>query len=184
MKQFLKVMKILMAWYKPFVPDLTVAAFTELKLEDLKKLGCQVLLCDIDNTLIPYDQKLPDENVYRFVDELGKADIKVILISNNTKERVSIFAEDLRLAYYGNAYKPLKGIYKRILKDIEFDKNQVVCMGDQLLTDVWGAHRAGLKVVWSRPLVKRDLFYTRFNRLFESFIYKTLLKKGCLNEKV
>jgi len=173
-----------MAWYSVFIPDLVVKSYKELKVSDLLALDCRVLLIDIDNTLVPHDQELPDKEVFLFIERIIKAGIVPALVSNNTKVRVRRFATALDLKYYASAKKPLTFTYKKVMKDFTVDTQHFVCLGDQLLTDVWGAHRAQVKVIWSYPLVERDIFYTRFNRMIERFIYRTLVRKGKINAEV
>ena len=49
-------------------------------------------------------------------------------------------------------------------------------VGDQLLTDVFGANRAGVKSVWVMPIINSDGWNTRINRFFERKLLKRLLK--------
>ena len=174
-----------MAWYNVFVPDKCLKTYRDLTVKQLKTWGCRCLLLDLDNTLVPYDVRLADQQVRDFVAEIQAADIEIILTSNNSRQRVQPFAEDLGLKFYASMLKPLAGVYQKILKDINVqDKSEVLCLGDQLLTDVWGAHNAGLRVVWVRPLVERDLWSTRINRFFEHRIYRLLVSKGLIDEEM
>lgn len=171
-----------MSWYSRFIPDLVVNSFSELLIEQLQDLECKLILIDVDNTLVPHDQALPNGEVQQFVKNLQENNINVIIISNNTKQRVGVFAQALGVNFYASAKKPLPFTYKQIIKDTAMNKRHIICMGDQLMTDVWGAHNAGLRVIWSKPLVKRDIFYTNINRFFERIVYRKLVKEGYLNE--
>jgi len=173
-----------MAWYKIFAPDITVKNYQEVTIEMLKELGCELFLVDLDNTLVPYDVETPTAENINFLDSIQKAGIKVALLSNNAEKRVKNYAEKLNIKYYAKALKPLPKIYKTVLKDFGVKKEELLCIGDQLLTDVLGAHLANVKVIWTRPLVKRDIFYTKINRQIEQFIIKTLMKKGYIDEEV
>ena len=52
-------------------------------------------------------------------------------------------------------------------------KEDAIFMGDQVFTDVWAAHNAGIRAILVPPINdKRDLL-TRFKRLLE----KPILKK-------
>ena len=46
-------------------------------------------------------------------------------------------------------------------------KEETILMGDQVFTDVWGAHNAGIRAILVPPINdKKDLF-TKFKRLLE-----------------
>lgn len=51
-------------------------------------------------------------------------------------------------------------------------------VGDQLLTDILGANRAGLRTILVRPIVQSDAWNTSINRFFERFIMRHLLNKN------
>jgi len=169
-----------MQWLKHFVPDMVIKNYLELTAEDLHSRQVSHLLLDIDNTLVPHDEPLADDIVLRWLQAMKLQGITIILISNNNAKRVSRFAKLVELPYYASALKPLPFTYQRIIQEYQLDKRKVMAMGDQIMTDVWGAHNAGLPVIWSQPLVSRDLHYTKFNRLFERMIIKSLMKRGWL----
>jgi uncharacterized protein len=169
-----------MSWLKVFIPDQVISSYLALSSDTLKQQHISHLLLDIDNTIIPHDEPLADESARNWLNQLQQAGITIILISNNKLPRVKQFAQDVGLPFYASALKPLAGTYQRIMKDYQLDAQQVLCMGDQLMTDVWGAHNAGLRVVWSKPLVTRDLHYTKLNRIVEKWVINRLKKEGWL----
>ena len=58
------------------------------------------------------------------------------------------------------------------------DKNQVVMIGDQIMTDIRAANRAGVRSILVRPVIETDSWKTQFNRFMERRIMKYLLKKN------
>ena len=44
----------------------------------------------------------------------------------------------------------------RALKRFHYEKNEVVMVGDQLMTDIRAAHRAGIRSILVKPLVEHD----------------------------
>ena len=173
-----------MAWYSNLIPDLCVSSCYQLDFATIKAFNCALLLIDIDNTLVPHDCQLPDAVAREFLTNLKKQGLEVALISNNSVKRVKKFADSVELPFYASAKKPLTGVYKKVMKDYQLTNGQLLCIGDQLLTDVLGAHLAQAKVIWTRPLVGRDIFYTKINRFFEKLIYRFLVKKGHISEEV
>ena len=93
---------------KIFLPDLYIENFQRLNVDFLKQKKIKLLICDIDNTLVPYDQIKPDEEVITFINKIKANDIILVLISNNKTDRVKAFADGLDLAINPMAHKPLK----------------------------------------------------------------------------
>jgi HAD superfamily phosphatase (TIGR01668 family) len=59
--------------------------------------------------------------------------------------------------------------------------DEVVVIGDQLLTDVLGGNRVGLHTILVVPVAQTDGLVTRFNRKIERRIMKNMKKKGLIN---
>ena len=66
---------------------------------------------------------------------------------NNSKERVDKFIEPLNCLSVFRAMKPLKGV-KKALKLLEVtDLSEVMLVGDQIMTDVYGAHKLEIDTI-------------------------------------
>ena len=67
-----------------FAPDYYVQSFKTLNISKLHEMGIQLLLCDIDNTLVAYDEEVPSQDVVDFIHKLKRNGIEVALCSNST----------------------------------------------------------------------------------------------------
>ena len=77
------------------------------------------------------------------------------------------------------ALKPSNKAYRKIKEKynhIELD--QMISIGDQLMTDVFGSNLANIDVILTDQIVEKDLFITKINRLFENFIINRIKKRG------
>ena len=75
--------------------------------------------------------------------------------------------------------KPFKKNVLNAMKDMGTNVDNTILMGDQVFTDVWAAHNAGIKAILVPPINdKRDLL-TKFKRLLE----KPIMKKYHHNNK-
>lgn len=158
-----------------FVPDRIIKSYQQLTLEDLKKDNIKLFLCDIDNTLAKPDEPDMSEDALIYLKEIKDAGIEVVLISNNTEDRVKRFNHGLNLKIYPMALKPFPKVYKKIKKDFSHIKTEeMLSLGDQVLTDVLGSNLAGIKVVLTKRVVEKDLIFTKLNRLLENLIIKIL----------
>ena len=175
---------------KLFTPNYYIRKYTSLRPEFLKEKGIKLLVCDIDNTLVPHDVALPDEEAKSFLKKMQEAGIRVVFISNNVEERVKTFVDGCELenpVSYPFACKPLPFSYRKMLKEMAVSRNEVAVIGDQLMTDMLGANIMRLFTILTAPIVQRDLSFTKFNRIFERMVFFLLeksrkLKRGEFDE--
>ena len=73
------------------------------------------------------------------------------MVSNNTKKRVQRAVEKFGINYVYWALKPFTFRIDRAMKEFHYEKNEVVMVGDQLMTDIRAAHRAGIRSILINP---------------------------------
>lgn len=156
-----------MIFEKYLLPDRLFASFSEVTPDVLAPMGVRALLCDIDNTLVTYDDDVPTEAVLRWIGLLSSAGIAVAFISNNDAARVERFNRELGLVAMAKARKPSVKAYEAALERLGVGRGECAVLGDQLLTDAWAAHRLGVPALIVPPIRdKRSLFF-RFKRALE-----------------
>ena len=165
-----------------FLPDSYAKNVFSVDLHALRKRGIELILCDIDNTLVAFDDPHPDEFARKFIAKVHEAGMQVVLISNNTQKRVSGFADQCSAKYYYSSLKPLKRQYRRILKETGLSADEVAVLGDQLLTDICGGKRMHFYTVLTSPLYTKDIIYTKITRIVENMIYFVFEKQGKLRK--
>ena len=138
------------------------------------------IIIDLDNTLDSYRLYTPTERAVTLIGNLRKANITPVIISNNRGKRVSSYANALGLEYIHSARKPFSARIKKFLKERGIPLENIMFVGDQLVTDVLAAKGAGLRIVLTEKIVKEDQFTTHFNRLIDRPIRRHLRKKGKL----
>ncbi len=129
--------------------------------------GIRFLMCDIDNTLVTYDDPEPTAPLLAWIDELRAAGIEIGFISNNTEDRVAHFNRSLGFTAYADAHKPLTGTMKRFLAQTTYKKEEIAHVGDQIFTDVCMAHACGLTALLLPPIKDKKTLFFRFKRLLE-----------------
>ena len=162
-----------------FVPDLFYQNVYSIDYKKLKKMGIKCLIFDLDNTISSYEVNEPDKKIKELFYNLNK-DFKIILLSNNTKNRVRPFKEKLNVDSSYKSGKPFKKKYQKVLDLYGYKDTEIACIGDQLLTDVWGANRLDLTSILVNPLTTKDNTMTLLTRLIEKIIYNNLSKKDLL----
>ena len=163
---------------KLFTPNYYIHRYTALRPAFLKEQGIQLLICDIDNTLVPHDVAVPDDEAIAFLKSIQDAGIQIVFISNNVEERVATFAKGLNIPFYPFAMKPLPKTYRKMLKDFHVKRDVVAVLGDQLMTDILGANVMRFYTILTAQVVERDLSFTIVNRVFEYIVFSLLKVNG------
>ncbi|MBR2712749.1 MAG: YqeG family HAD IIIA-type phosphatase [Bacilli bacterium] len=156
------------------IPDAYYKDIFEIDYNKLKKVGIKNIFFDIDNTIIPYKQTKINKKTLDLFKKLRK-EFNVFLFSNSPKKRVLKIADKLGVNAYYSSMKPLKKNYKKIINI--FKKNECVFVGDQFMTDVFGAKRNNLKVIFVDKLEKYEPITTKFWRFLEKGYLKKYKKK-------
>lgn len=155
---------------KFFEPDEYVKSVFEIDFEALYEKGFRALIFDIDNTLVPQDEDASKPTVELF-ERLASLGFKAFILSNNSEKRVSRFANAVSVPYLSRARKPLKRGYNRALSLLKAEGEHAVFVGDRLLTDVFGAKRAGIYCILVEYL-KKDGERPNLIRKIEARLYK------------
>ena len=161
-----------------FVPDIYQKSIFGINYEALKNSGIKCLLFDLDNTICPVNINEPDKKCKDLFEDLKDMDFKIIIVSNNSKGRVTPFKNILNVDAAHSSRKPFKTKYQKILKLYDFKDNEVAAIGDQLVTDIFGANRMGFTSILINPISKNEGFATKINRRIEKIIIKNLKRKG------
>lgn len=161
-----------------WMPDWEFSTFDKVDRIFLREQDIHAILLDIDNTLEPYENPEPGESVLSWFRMLEEEGVRVAFVSNNARERVDLFNRSLGYVAYTKAKKPFKRYLLRAMTDLHADREHTILMGDQIFTDIWAAHNAGIRAVLVPPIRdKRDLL-TRTKRLLEKPILYRFRKRN------
>lgn len=167
---------------KRYIPTMHAKSIYEIDVSLYKKIGVKYVLADLDNTLDSYKQKTPSKQALFLKEELMAEGIEIIITSNNTGKRVTTYSKALGVRFMSRVGKPFaRGLLKK-LAQMKLDKNEVILIGDQTVTDICCANGAKIKSILTDKLVKEDQPTTRFNRLFDKPIRRKLNKKNLLKD--
>lgn len=152
---------------KTLVPDFVFEKFSDVTVDFVKEQGIRALLCDVDNTLSPYEDAEPNETVRAWMQTMQENGVSLALVSNNHAPRVETYNQNLGLVAFADAGKPSRKMYYRAAEALGVAIGDCAVLGDQLLTDCWSARRLGIRAIIVPPIRdKRDLFH-RFKRAIE-----------------
>lgn len=143
----------------PLIPDCLIGSIYDLTPERLQARGIRLVLADLDNTLARYREKDPSEPLRLWKQGLEAAGIQVFIISNGRQpNRSGRFAQELEVDYISHAGKPRAAAFHRALEQTGCPPEQALMVGDQIFTDIWGAHNAGVTAVLVRPVALDSWF--------------------------
>lgn len=149
----------------------------EINYKKLKDEGIKCLVFDLDNTLgLITNIKCPDKtrDLLRSLQE----DFCIFISSNNTRSRIIPYMRDLGVGGVSWSMKPSTRGLRKIKRDYKFKKNEMVMIGDQIVTDILAGKRFRIKTILVDPLGKEDLKITGLNRKIEEAILRKYSKKG------
>ena len=157
---------------KLFLPDDYYISIYNIDFEKLYKEGYKGIIFDIDNTLVPYDVKYPTKENKELFNSLKDIGFKICLLSNNNKERVYTYSQDVTINAIPKGLKPLKRNINKAIGLLKTNKEETVIVGDQIFTDVLGGNRVGIKTILVKPISEKEEWISSIKRSSESFIIK------------
>lgn len=155
-----------------FQPTAVCQRVTDLSPAFLKSLGAKALLLDVDNTLATYTSHTPAPGAVEWVESMGQAGFRMMIISNNFKKRVTSFGAAFGLDTLCFAIKPLPIGYLRAARRLKVKPRECVIIGDQIFTDIVGANLCGMKSVLLTPIEPEEGFTFKVRRHFERGLRK------------
>lgn len=166
-----------------FKPSIFVQNIGDIHIDSLKLQGFKMVICDLDNTLVPHFTRTPTIKVINFIKQIRAQNLKFIIVSNNTKKRVKEFCKNLDIDdYVYSAMKPTLFKLKKIIAKHNIKLEDVIFIGDQIITDVWVANRLNCKSILTLPLVgsysNKKGWLINF---IDKYIYMYLQNKNLLN---
>ena len=141
-------------------PNMYKKDIYHIDYKKLKKLNIEYLFFDLDNTIISYQDDVPDEKAIKLFKTLKNQGFKCFLFSNSHSIRLMRVKDILNVDVYYSSMKPLKKNYRKVIK--KYDKNKCAFIGDQIMTDVIGAKRNNLFIIFVDRINEKEPIYTKF----------------------
>lgn len=161
-----------------YVPNMYKKTIIDIPYDKLLKEGIKCLVFDLDNTIAKVDDKVPSKEVKELFKKLNN-DFTVFILSNNHRgKRVDSFALELGTKSMHFACKPFTRGLRKISELNNFKKEEMVMIGDQLVTDIYAGTRFGIKTILVDPIAEKDLWVTKFNRMEENRKFRKYKKKN------
>lgn len=161
-----------------FYPKSYFDKIVDIEVDFFIEKNIKAVLLDIDNTILDKRHNMV-QGLEKWVKTLKDNNIKICILSNtNKKKKAQNLSEKLEVPFIYFAKKPLKFGFNKAKKILKIENNKTIAViGDQVLTDVFGANRCKMYSILVKPLKKEDIFVTKINRLIEKQILKNYFKQ-------
>lgn len=153
-------------------PDVYLPTVHDLDVEVLLKRNIKGIIIDIDNTLVSWETKVPDQKIIELIERLKGHGFKLCILSNATKKRVDEFNKELMLPAIHKAIKPRRGNFRKAMQLMGTDVSCTAIIGDQIFTDVLGGKRLGLFTVLVSPISEKEFIWTKLVRRIEKKVLR------------
>jgi HAD superfamily phosphatase (TIGR01668 family) len=145
---------------------------TDISTEYLEKERIKALVLDVDNTLTLKKGEIIIPGVLEWLEEMKKADIKLIILSNAVPSRMELVSKKLGLNFVAYGMKPFTFGYFRAISRMDANKKNTAVIGDQLFTDIMGGNLSGIKTILVSPKEIETSFGFKIKRSLERVLLK------------
>ena len=152
-----------------FYPNEYLDSAYQIEYERLFREGYRGIIFDVDNTLVPHGAPA-DEAAKKLFARLKKLGYQCCLLSNNKEPRVKMFNDQVQVQYIFKAGKPKVSGYERAMELMGTDKSNTLFVGDQIFTDVYGANRAGILTILTKPIHPKEEIQIVLKRYLERIV--------------
>lgn len=161
-----------------FYPTYIYNKVEEIPHSIILNRNIKVAMLDMDNTIINFSEKKYSKELKKWVKDLKKKGVKVYILSNSIFAKlVKRIAKELGMQYFYNARKPSLRGFEAIKQKENVAKNEIIMIGDQLFTDIWGGNKFGIQTVLVTPIEKKEGIHTKIKRPLEALVLKHYLKE-------
>ncbi len=163
-------------------PSIFIENISNIHIDNLKLQGFKVVMCDLDNTLVPHFTRTPTLHVINFINKIRELGLKFFIVSNNSKKRVKEFCQNLEIdGYIYSAMKPTLFKIKKFFSKNNIQYEDTIFIGDQVITDIWVANRLNCKSILTTPLVDSNNKKGKIINFIDKYIYKYLQNRNIIN---
>lgn len=155
-------------------PDFYYNNIYDINLQQFKELGINGLICDLDNTLLAWDDQKIGPKIKEWIIQVKELGISICILSNSLQTRVNKVSHILQLPAISKALKPRKRAFELAINKLNVNQNRIAVVGDQLFTDIFGGNRLGLLTILVDPIANKEFITTKLVRVLENSFKKHL----------
>jgi HAD superfamily phosphatase (TIGR01668 family) len=163
-----------LSFLKRFLPREQVDGVTSIDLESLRDRGIDLLLIDLDNTLLGWKGSELSDEVTHWMAVVHALGFSVCLVSNAAEPRLRIQAQRLNVDYVPVAKKPSRRGLRKAMTRFHRQPAQTAMIGDQIFADVLAGNRLGIYTILVVPIDLKEQWWMRLVRRLERWVLARL----------
>lgn len=90
-----------------------------------------------------------------------------------------MFNDEVQVQYIFKAGKPKVSGYRRAMELMGTNQNNTLFVGDQIFTDVYGANRAGIRTILTKPIHPKEEIQIVLKRYLEKIVLFFYGRRKC-----
>ncbi len=141
----------------------------DVPFDEIAAAGMRAVLFDLENTLVPPGGPFTDDG-RTVIGKARAAGLAVGVVSNASARWVgpAMLAEDIPCV--APAGKPARKAFEDACRLVGVRPDETAYVGDQVITDVLGSQRAGLRAVLVHPKYTKEFFSAKFQRFIARIV--------------
>lgn len=156
-------------------PTQCIHTLSELNLDELLLQGKRLILLDLDHTLVQWHSDDVPAKIDAWLKTALKKGFQICVISNTHRPaRLMRITGKLGIHAIRGRAKPSRVMFQLALERFDCRPDEAIMVGDQLVTDVYGANRSGIDAIWVRKMEGKEFAGTYLNRLIEMLAVKPI----------
>ncbi len=154
-------------------PDYNLNSLFDIDFTEIKSLGINAVLFDLDSTVMPSKSGEYPEKVKELFESLKQNFVIAIISNNKNKDYIDKVQSISDFPVIGNANKPSPKKMREFLKSVNIKPGETVVIGDRPLTDILSGKLLGAKTILVDSITKEtENKPTRFVRKLERLVIK------------
>lgn len=154
-------------------PDYNVVSLFDIDFKEIKALGVNAVLFDLDSTVMPSRSGEYPPKVIELLNGLNQNFVVAIISNNKRKEYIDKVQSMSNFTVIGHANKPSPKVMREFLKSVNVSPEQAVMIGDRPLTDILAGKLLGSKTILVDSITREsENKLTRFVRKLERLTIK------------
>lgn len=152
-------------------PWLECPLVDDVPFEKIAADGMEAVFFDLENTLVPPGGPFTAEG-RAVIDRAKAAGLRIGVVSNASAAWVPAALGAEGIPCVAPAGKPAKGAFLEACAMVGVAPERSVYVGDQVITDVLGSQRAGLRAILVQPKYTKEFMSSKFQRVVARLIIR------------
>jgi len=152
-------------------PWISCDSIDDVPFERIAAEGMRAVLFDLENTLVPPGGPFTDDG-RTIVGKARAAGLAIGVVSNASASWVGPALAAEGIPCVAPAGKPARAAFEEACSMVGVRPDEAAYVGDQVITDVLGSQRAGMRAVLVHPKYTKEFFSSKFQRFIARIVIR------------